>query len=583
MYYYRLKCILYTSDLTLDLPTDLFSDFSAVKNCSDHFESYPHQPIEQKTTTIRKPSISVHENSPPTPIEMPKLQQSNQSLDEKIDFRLGQIELHAVDNQSTVDVQLGYGVLHLYRDWHHTDLPDTRIAQDESLNKEQDQQDDTDRIICILAVPSYMSNEDFMQFLGATRDDIVQYRFIRDFSPNKYTVLLKFRDRRSAFMCYQKYNGRRFSMSEPEISHAVYLASNKLETYLISDKKQFPYMKDTLSQDLVRKVTDLELPTCPVCLERMDESITGLLSIQCRHTVQCYCIDKWGHGKCSVCRHSQRPVLTDPRRQPQMQQQLFGECFECQSTDSLWICMICGHIGCGRYQEAHAYDHYMATNHLYALEIETQRIWDYLGDGYVHRLLQNMVDGAIVELPPNEANSSKSSLGHSHDEDEPKSGDSSTKNSSIIRPTDGMMNKLENISTEYTFMLTSQMDSQRMYYEDQLDTLTKQASTIESEIQRMTDYLNSVQQAQEHLKETDTNLEHILIENKKEKDRMDKKVAQVKERYNKVQNNLNEEKAVTKSLTKNNTLLKKQVEEKEKMIEKLTRQVMDLMQVLESE
>lgn len=545
MYYYHLKCILYTSDPTLDLPADLFSDFSAVKNCSDHFDSYLHQPIEQKTTTIRKPSISVHENSPPTPIEMPKLQQSNQSLGEKIDFRLGQIELHAVDNQSTVDVQLGYGVLHLYRDWHHTDLPDTRIAQDESLNKEQDQQDDTDRVICILAVPSYMSNEDFMQFLGATQDDIVQYRFIRDFSPNKYTVLLKFRDRRSAFMCYRKYNGRRFSMSEPEISHAVYLASNNLETYLISDKKQFPYMKDTLSQDLVRKVTDLELPTCPVCLERMDESITGLLSIQCRHTVQCYCIDKWGHGKCSVCRHSQRPVLTDPRRQPQMQQQLCGECFECQSTDSLWICMICGHIGCGRYQEAHAYDHYMATNHLYALEIETQRIWDYLGDGYVHRLLQNMVDGAIVELPPNEANSSKSSLGHNHDEDETKSGDSSTKDPSIIRSTDGVMNKLENISTEYTFMLMSQMDSQRMYYEDQLDTLIKQVSNIESEIQRMTDYLNSVQQAQEHLKETDTNLEHILIENKKEKDRMDKKVAQVKERYNKVQNNLNEEKAVS--------------------------------------
>jgi BRCA1-associated protein len=228
-----------------------------------------------------------------------------------------------------------------------------------------------------------------------------------------------------------------------------------------------------------------------------------------------------------------------------MQQQLCGECFECQSTDSLWICMICGHIGCGRYQEAHAYDHYMATNHLYALEIETQRIWDYLGDGYVHRLLQNMVDGAIVELPPNEANSSKSSLGHNHDEDETKSGDSSTKDPSIIRSTDGVMNKLENISTEYTFMLMSQMDSQRMYYEDQLDTLTKQVSNIESEIQRMTDYLNSVQQAQEHLKETDTNLEHILIENKKEKDRMDKKVAQVKERYNKVQNNLNEEKAVS--------------------------------------
>jgi BRCA1-associated protein len=26
--------------------------------------------------------------------------------------------------------------------------------------------------------------------------------------------------------------------------------------------------------------------------------------------------------------------------------------------------------------------------HLYALELETQRVWDYAGDGYVHRLIQ---------------------------------------------------------------------------------------------------------------------------------------------------------------------------------------------------
>lgn len=61
--------------------------------------------------------------------------------------------------------------------------------------------------------------------------------------------------------------------------------------------------------------------------------------------------------------------------------------------------MICGHIGCGRYNDAHAYHHYMETNHLYALELETQRVWDYAGDGYVHRLIQNTIDGKLVELP----------------------------------------------------------------------------------------------------------------------------------------------------------------------------------------
>ena len=27
------------------------------------------------------------------------------------------------------------------------------------------------------------------------------------------------------------------------------------------------------------------------------------------------------------------------------------------------------------------------------MELETQRVWDYAGDNYVHRLIQNKVDG----------------------------------------------------------------------------------------------------------------------------------------------------------------------------------------------
>jgi BRCA1-associated protein len=35
---------------------------------------------------------------------------------------------------------------------------------------------------------------------------------------------------------------------------------------------------------------------------------------------------------------------------------------------------------------------------VYALELETQRVWDYAGDGYVHRLIQNRADGKLVDL-----------------------------------------------------------------------------------------------------------------------------------------------------------------------------------------
>lgn len=76
-----------------------------------------------------------------------------------------------------------------------------------------------------------------------------------------------------------------------------------------------------------------------------------------------------------------------------------NECHECGCTDNLWICLVCGQIGCGRAKQGHALAHYETTSHLYALDIETQRVWDYAGDGYVHRLIQNVVDGKIVELP----------------------------------------------------------------------------------------------------------------------------------------------------------------------------------------
>ena len=43
--------------------------------------------------------------------------------------------------------------------------------------------------------------------------------------------------------------------------------------------------------------------------------------------------------------------------------------------------------------------HNEATAHNFAMELSTQRVWDYKGDNYVHRLIQSKVDGKLVELP----------------------------------------------------------------------------------------------------------------------------------------------------------------------------------------
>lgn len=76
------------------------------------------------------------------------------------------------------------------------------------------------------------------------------------------------------------------------------------------------------------------------------------------------------------------------------------------------MCLICGNVGCGRYAEAHAYkfdfpyrhskinhwheftySHYEKTSHIFTLQIGGKLVWDYAGDNYVHRLIENSTDG----------------------------------------------------------------------------------------------------------------------------------------------------------------------------------------------
>lgn len=35
----------------------------------------------------------------------------------------------------------------------------------------------------------------------------------------------------------------------------------------------------------------------------------------------------------------------------------------------------------------HAYDHYIQSKHVYAMEIETKKVWHFAKENYVHRLI----------------------------------------------------------------------------------------------------------------------------------------------------------------------------------------------------
>ena len=109
---------------------------------------------------------------------------------------------------------------------------------------------------------------------------------------------------------------------------------------------------------------------------------------------------------CPVCRYSQTTLSSSSQTSvpgfsyaPPPAGSRLASCTECGSRLNLWICLICGNVGCGRQGRAHAKGHYDLTTHCFSMELATQRVWDYAGDNYVHRLIQNKADGKLVELP----------------------------------------------------------------------------------------------------------------------------------------------------------------------------------------
>ncbi|KAK4870280.1 hypothetical protein LT330_005334 [Penicillium expansum] len=325
--------------------------------------------------------------------------------------------------------------------------------------------------LCILAVPSYLSPVDFLGFMGQqTMDDVSHFRMIRTARANRYMVLMKFRSGRKAKEWQKEWNGHVFNSIEPETCHVVFVKTVEIQVVdaetpsaeygalssNISTPSRPPVSSTgqaTLSGKPLAPPTPalIELPTCPVCLERMDET-TGLLTINCQHVFHCTCLQKWKGSGCPVCRYTQDDYRKSnaalaPDEEPQ-------ECSICHSEENLWACLICGTIGCGRYDNAHAFAHWKETAHAFSMDLTSQRVWDYVGDAYVHRIIQNKTDGKLLELPA----ADHSAL------DPPDWGDAVPRE------------KLENMSIEYTHLLTSQLESQRAYFEEVVERAVDKAS-----------------------------------------------------------------------------------------------------------
>lgn len=317
-------------------------------------------------------------------------------------------------------VQVAKGEIHLFKD-----------ASEKSVTPARQLPSKRTRLVLVLAVPSWMSLGDLYAFFGAFTAGIEQMRVLSDSSPNRYMACIKFRTQKQADDFYLHYNAKPFSSLGAEVSYIGFI-------------KQVQFIQPAQAAIFPSELLT-ELPTCPVCLERLDASESGVLTILCQHAFHCRCLIGWKEeNRCPVCRYVQQPTGKETR------------CTKCGESNNLWICLVCGNVGCSRYKDLHAFEHYKETKHNYALELETQRVWDYAGDGYVHRLIHNKTDGKLVEVP---------SPAQEHD-DRSDRGDRGGMGKEEIT-------KVDALSLEYQYLLTAQLETQRTWFEEQI-TQTEQ-------------------------------------------------------------------------------------------------------------
>ncbi|OQV17281.1 BRCA1-associated protein [Hypsibius exemplaris] len=407
-------------------------------------------------------------------------------------------------------VEMVKGVLHLYRDNERTSLKPTAVRS---------------TLLCMLAVPAHLSTGDLLRFSAPFSTEIQKLKIIRDQTPNQYMVLFRFKNQESADRFYDHFNGVPFNSIEPGICHLAYVA--KVDA--VEDIDGGGMAVDGLT----------ELPTCAFCLERMDEAANGVLTILCNHSFHSACLEQWGDSSCPVCRYFQTPQMAEEQA-----------CFQCgMSSDDLWLCLICGNIGCGRYSEKHAFVHFQETQHTYALNVKTRRVWDYVGDGYVHRLIQGSGADKVVEY--NHAGAGN------------------------------IDEKMESVTLEYTYLLTTQLESQRHYYEERMEDVRRAA---EEECLHLRTDLEALRIASGDTTDTVGLQQKQLAQLLKDKESLEKKYQQATVRLVKLSKDLQSEKQLNSILETNQNdyrqLVDKLRKEKEDAVTACEKEIADLREQL---
>ena len=323
------------------------------------------------------------------------------------------------------------------------------------------------RTLAMVGVPARFVPSDVMQLLGPFKG-LRNMRVARHGEPPRWpptlaVVLLELSSVFEAAAVYGALHGRPFNSFEPEVVRLAFV--DRVDWVGAAPRRE----------------TDAS--TCVVCLEPL-RSRGPIFTTACDHSFHSACLGKWADAPCPVCRFHPSGVGAATCCVACGLEPSGGGAEDVVDRRTLWVCLICGHAGCGggdATEPGHARDHYRATLHAYALDVATQHVWDFAGEGYVHRLaLQrggedrepaSPTGGKIAEVapppPPDRSGRGRaSSLGrvaalHARSCAPPFEPAAPDDDERVHR-------KLEGLALEYNELLRSQLARQRDIYEARL-------------------------------------------------------------------------------------------------------------------
>lgn len=292
-----------------------------------------------------------------------------------------------------------------------------------------------------------------------------------------YVVLLSLRSADIARRLIHHLHGKPFSSFEAEVASIFLVESLEgigYDSINLSACTYSSHIDGSTTNRLIAISTPMD-DNCPVCLDTMMTSKDDppLFTTVCNHTFHMDCLLRCEDVSCPVCRFDPSAISNSHTR-----------CDLCGSTEGIFVCLICGAascsssntlqnmtghvsdiktcIGCNKgYQSilSHAESHYNQTLHAYALETDTQRVWDFCGQGFVYRLIQNEEDGKLVEV---------SSPFHTSKERSAIPGLTDLEEEEV------MHRKLECLASQYHTLLKNQLSQQRHYFSQEIERIKRE-------------------------------------------------------------------------------------------------------------